>query len=58
MKIIDYGLVCRNQIIYFTRDINDLINIGYQPYGDPYSHYVDDLMWHYQAMVKYECEVR
>ena len=57
-KIINYGLVCRDEIVYFTQDVNELIANGYQPYGAPYSHEFADVLWHYQAMVKYAEEVK
>lgn len=53
-KIIEYGLVCRNEIVYFTKDVNELIKAGYQPYEAPFGMVSNEVVWHYQAMVKYE----
>lgn len=49
-KIIEYKIVTRSFQVDFITEINELIKLGYQPYGNPII-YGNSLL---QAMVKYE----
>ncbi len=50
-KIVDYYLVCDNEIKSFEEVIREKIEEGFQPFG---SFCVDNKGWYYQPMTKCE----
>lgn len=55
MKIIKYELLCELDMNVLNRNVDEKINEGWQPYGNPYSVYVKYIgTYNYQAVVMIE----
>lgn len=54
--ITEYHMVCNDatSLHDFSKEINKLINEGWQPYGDPKTSAYGDCIYMFQAMVRRE----
>ena len=54
MKILEYQIIQGDKARFFSEDVNDMIEQGFQPYGQMIVRGLDSGERYYQAMVKTE----
>lgn len=56
MKIIEYNLIGYRMCDDFVDAVNEALNDKWQPFGVTFIAIEDNVVWYYQAMVKYAPE--